>query len=93
MEDYTITISIGENQYSNKFRYDHISYEWTLFRGGSKSAYTIKMYEDNDMTYYDLCKNNEPIKMFDFEMGGFGNTSNLLEVLTYIIRYDSGVLG
>ena len=44
------------------------------------------MYEDNDMTYYDLCKNNEPIKMFQFEMGAFGYHKNLFEVINYIMR-------
>jgi hypothetical protein len=87
MKDYKITINIGGTEYNNEFRYGrNFRYEWELFRNGVKSPYTIKMYEDNDMTYYDLCKNNEPIKMFDFEMGGFGNTSNLLEVLTYIMK-------
>jgi hypothetical protein len=86
MKDYKITINIGGTEYNNEFRYDHIRYEWELFRNGVKSPYTMKMYEDNDMTYFDLCKNNEPIKMFEWEEFSFAYQPNLLEVLTYIMR-------
>ena len=51
-----------------------------------KSPYTIKSFIDNDEVYYDLCKNDKPIIAFEFENGGFGNTPNLLEVLTYIMK-------
>ena len=85
----SLKITINYNNSSEmefEFRGDYISNEWVFFINKNESPYTIKMYEDNDMTYYDLCKNNEPIKMFQFEMGAFGYHKNLFEVINYIMR-------
>lgn len=87
MVDYKISINNnGSLEQNFEFRSDEQNFQWELYLNGVKSPYSIKVIEDNDNTYYDLCKNNEPIKGFEFKIGGFGNISNLLEVLTYILK-------
>ena len=97
METYKITINNGNIEQEFEFRMSIFkSYHWELFLTKTnlndlevrevKSPYSIKIIEDNDSTSYDLCKNDEPIKRFEFQIGGFGNIPNLLEVLMYILK-------
>lgn len=96
MVDYKISINNGSIEQTYEFRKLDYTYQWDLYLThiglntlevkNVKSPYSIKMYEDNDNTYYDLCKNDEPIKLFDFGDGGLGYIPNLLEVITYIIK-------
>ena len=86
MIDYSITINTEHSQRTYEFRYDHIKYEWIVFINKTQSQYTIKMYQDNDMTYYDLCRHTEPIKMFEFDFGGLGYISNSIEIILFIMK-------
>ena len=86
MEDYNITINNSSFEYNFEFRSDENNFQWELYLNGYKSSYTIKLIEDNDWVSYDLCKSGQPIKGFEWEDGGLSKLSNLLEVLTYIMR-------
>lgn len=86
MVDYKISINNGSFEQNFELRSDEHNFQWELYLNGVKSPYSIKVIEDNDNTYYDLCKNDEPVKGFEFEEGGLGMYPNLLEVLTYIMK-------
>jgi hypothetical protein len=86
MVDYTIKINNGSFEQNFELRSDEHNFQWELYLNGMKSYYTIKCIMDTDDVYYDLCKKDEPIKAFEFENGGLGVYSNLLEVLTYIMK-------
>lgn len=86
MTDYKITINNGSFEYNFELRSDESNFQWGVYLNGVKSPYTIKSIIDNDNLYYDVCKNNEPIKGFEFDNGGLGVYSNLLEVITYIMK-------
>tara|TARA_R110000868_G_scaffold357447_1_gene618935 strand:- start:1805 stop:2071 length:267 start_codon:yes stop_codon:yes gene_type:complete len=86
MVDYKISINNGSFEQNFEFRYDEHNFQWQLYSNGLKMPYSIKIMEDNDSTSYDLCKNDEPIKGFEFEVGALGNIPNLLEVLMYILK-------
>ena len=97
MENYKIKINNGNIEQEFEFRMSiYKSYVWDVFLTNTnlndlsfqqvKSPYSIKLMEDNDWIYYDLCKNDEPIKMFEWEDSGLNRPSNLLEVLTYIMK-------
>jgi len=86
MEDYNITINNGSFEQNFEFRSDEHNFQWGVYLNGYKSSYTIKCIVDNDWVSYDLCKSGQPIKGFEFENGGLGVYSNMLEILTYIMR-------
>lgn len=97
MKNYTITINNGNTQQEFEFRMSIFkSDHWELFLTNVnlndlevrevKSPYSIKLIVDNDWISYDLCKNDEPIKSFEWEDGSLGYTPNLLEVITYIVK-------
>lgn len=96
MVDYKISINNGSFEQNFEFRYDEHNFQWELYLTqiglntlevkNVKSPYTIKHIMDSDDVYYDLCKNDEPIKGFEFEVGALGNIPNLLEVLMYILK-------
>jgi hypothetical protein len=86
MVDYKISINNGSFEQNFEFRSDEHNFQWGVYLNGMKSSYTIKSIMDNDDVYYDLCKNDETIKGFEFENGGLGVYSNLLEILTYIMK-------
>ena len=86
MVDYKISINNGSFEQNFQFRSDEQNSQWELYLNNVKSPYSVKRHEDNDNTYYDLCKWDNPIKSFEFEIGGFGNLPNLLEVTTHILK-------
>jgi hypothetical protein len=96
MVDYKITINNGSFEQNYEFRKSDYKSEWNLYLTqiglntlevkNVKSPYSITLIEDNDFVGYELYKGDEPIKLFEFEVGGLGNIPNLLEVLTYITK-------
>jgi len=86
MVDYTIKINNGSFEQNFELRSDERYFQWELYLNGMKSYYTIKCIGDTDDVYFVLYKKDKPIKTFEFENGGLGVYSNLLEVLTYIIK-------
>ena len=97
MENYTIKINNGNIEQEFEFRMSIFkSYHWEVFLTNTnlndlevrkvKSPYSIKLVEDSDWISYNLYKNDEPIKSFDWEDGSLGYTPNLLEVINYIMK-------
>lgn len=86
MVDYKISINNGSFEQNFQFRSDEHNFQFDLYLNNVKSPYSIKQLFDSDDVYYELCKNNEPIKSFEFDEGGLGMYPNLLEVLTYILK-------
>jgi hypothetical protein len=86
MNDLQVTINVGYGKFNFEFRSDHIKFQWEVFLNTMKTPHTIKLIEDNDWVSYYLCKNDEPIQVFEWEDGNLDNPSNLLEVMTYICK-------
>lgn len=96
MVDYKISINNGSFEQNYEFRKLDYTFQWDLYLSqinlnslqlkDVKSPYSVKLIEDGDFVGYELYKGDNPIKLFEFRIGGFGNISNLLEVTTYILR-------
>ena len=96
MVDYTIKINNGSFEQTYEFRKLDYTDKWDLYLSqinlnslqlkDVKSPYSVKLIEDGDFVGYELYKGDNPIKLFEFEIGGFGNIPNLLEVITYILK-------
>lgn len=96
MIDYKISINNGSLEQNFEFRKLDYTFQWDLYLSQIglntlelkyvKSPYSVKLFEDSDFVGYELYKGDEPIKLFEFEVGGLGNIPNLLEVLTYIMK-------
>lgn len=102
MKNYTIKINNGNIEQEFEFRMSiYKDYRWELFLTNVnlndlevtkvKSPYSIQLMENSDWISYDLYKNDEPIKSFEWEDGSLGYTHNLLEVINYIMK-DFGAL-
>lgn len=86
MQNFKVSINNDVNEQIIELRSDETNVQWVVYYNGIKSSYSLKPYHDNHKMYYDLCKNDEPIKGFSFEDGGIGVSTNLLELLTYITK-------
>ena len=87
MRDYKITIHNDvERKLELRSEVSEFQTNWSFYYNDVKSQYSVKMYEDSGNTYYDVCKNDEPLKAFEFDKGGLNIPSNLLEILTYILK-------
>ena len=86
MENYTIKINNGNIEQEFEFRYDENYFGWYIYLNGVKTPHSIVYHSDVDGIFYDLCRWDEPIKLFEWDGYTLDNPSNLLEVMTYIMR-------